>query len=229
MFPLQLVTEFYFFHLFPVSHFHSLCLTTGGTYTHSSTSNGLPTDLPAVTSARPVLSARLLGLVFADSPKPDRPQPRWKPKAPHCCQKDCQDLTARQPLSSRPCLQPNALCSHLELVTLSRTRRHLRADTFVRAAAPLSRLLPLPGLAVPPTSPRSVTFFHSSKASLRYQISAAPLPPTPIRTNRSFLHIVSQFGGHFCCLTPCICRAYCVACLACNMYSGLLRFPLLLS
>lgn len=138
-----------------------------------------------------------------DAPKSDRPQPCWKPTASHCCQKDCGGLAARQPLASQPCLQPQSLCSHLELFTLPRTRRHVCADTFVRAAAPLSRLLPLPGLVVPPASPRSVMFFHSSTASLRYQISAAPLPPIPVRTNRSFLHIVSQSGWHFCCLTPC--------------------------
>lgn len=228
MFHLQLVTKFYLFHLFPGSYFHWRCLSTARTYTRSSTSNRLLTDLPAGSAARPVPSLhgcggwslqthlRLIGLSLAGNPR--FPLPPEGLTRPHS---QAASLQPAMPPAQRP-------CAHTWSYSLF--PEQTGTDVLTRSCCwAVIQAAPSAWTGCASHLPKVCNTFSFPQGLTQISNPCSSPSTNPIRTNRSFLYIVSQFGWHFCCLIPCIYRAYCEACLPCNIYSVLLRFPLLLS
>ena len=117
MFHLQLVTKFNFICFLSSIPIASSFPSSGST-THSSKDNGLLTDLPVFSFSRPAHTLHygqiwslqiLISLSLAKNPL----------KAPHCCQKNLQDLHSQVAFPHPPIPQPSALRSDLELLALS--------------------------------------------------------------------------------------------------------------
>ena len=118
MFHLQLATKFYFI-CFLSSVSTASSFPSSGSTAHSSKDNGLLTDLPVFSFSHSAHTLHygqiwslqiLISLSLAKNPL----------KAPHCCQKNLQDLHSQVAFPHPPIPQPSALHSDLELLALSR-------------------------------------------------------------------------------------------------------------
>ena len=151
MFHLQLVTKFYFI-CFLSSISIASSFPSSGSTAHSSKDNGLLTDLPVFSFSHPAHTLHygqvwslqiLISLGLAKNPL----------QAPHCCQKNLQDLHSQVAFPHPTIPQPRALHSDLELLALSRICQECSSFcAFIHTSLGLDCPRPL-------TSPTSVTCF----------------------------------------------------------------------